>query len=244
MMVGTTSMNGAGSVTRRNGRMTMRLAAVLVAASLGLAGLAGCGSSGNAETGSNGSTSTNTNTGTSKGKAGKTEERKGLDAKQTGKQELRWNGLLSGFDNTNKDEYVFMVDLDWRNTGDGDAQASQVLTGEVTTPSGKQGKVTFDYQTPSTDVADQSLFKPENPTLKVGETGRVKLYIHMPWDEVNAVPTPKNPMQLTIRDNGGNEFHWTIPVLPIQTDPVAGDGITPADPNDPDNFMPKYDWVK
>lgn len=245
MMFGTI-MNEAGSVTRGDGRSAVRLAAVLVAASLGLAGLAGCGSSGDAAAGQGSPTSASASAGKAKTKAGTggTEGKPGLDAKQTGRQELRWKGVMAGYDNANEAEYVHMADFDWRNTGNGDAKASRVFTCEATTPSGKKAVVTFDYQTPSTDVTYQSRFKPEDPTLKPGEEGSFRVYIHMPWEEVKAVPTPKNPMQLTIRDNGGSEFHWTVPVLPIQDGMVSGDGITPADPNDALHSLPTHDWVK
>ncbi|MBW3089118.1 hypothetical protein [Bifidobacterium miconisargentati] len=93
-----------------------------------------------------------------------------------------------------------MLVLDWRNTGNGDAKASKVLRVESTTPSGKQARVTFDCRTPSTDIADRNRFEPSDPTLKPGETGTIRFYVHMPWEENRAVPTPKNPMTLPTYD--------------------------------------------
>lgn len=220
----------------RGGFWRLAAAAAVVAGAMGF--VAGCGPTGDvANDAATPKAQTSTTVKPGKGKA----DSDGPASKQTGRRELRWHGISAGYDNTNKDEYVHMLALDWRNTGDGDAKASKVLHVEATTPSGKQARVTFDYQTPSTDVADQNQFEPKNPTLKPGETGTVRFYVHMPWEEIDAVPTPKTPMNVTVTDNGGHSFHWTVPLLPIQDGPVTGDGVT--NPDGPVTTLPTYDWV-
>lgn len=36
-------------------------------------------------------------------------------------------------------------------------------------------------------------------------------------------------MNVTVTGNGGDTFHWNIPVSPIQDGPVTGDGVTNLD---------------
>ncbi|NMM97598.1 hypothetical protein [Bifidobacterium olomucense] len=199
---------------------------------------AGCGATGDQTTGSE-EAQTNVTVKPGKGET----DADGPASKQTGEQELLWLGQGSYDTKGDEDTATISVNMQWRNTGDGPAKASKVLSVKATTPKGEDAKVAWDYQ-PS-ERGDAVSLKAADPTLKPGETGDITFFITMPFDEFNGAEAQKNPVVVTVTDNGGNSFQWKRYAVIVRSSAQhdSGPGYTAPDPTKLGMEVGKQEWV-